>query len=1040
MNLGHWNCRSFGPFARPEAVKFAREHDLAVIALCETRERFKRNEELSPDFWYYSSRARNGVGGCGFIVRKGLETQFSPISARCGQMITTLKGVKIGLMSIYAPTDISSRRVKSEFFKEVEYCYMSLTHICDHVLIADDWNCELGKDVEFTSEVRHSFSTENMSSDNGMRLVKLATRLRVRILNTYFPGKLVTRHSWSHPRSNLSSLKDMFLGDREFQEFVIVIKTLKSTSSDHRLVLMKVTEGLFNVRKRSRQSLRRGRRAVQKRQPERTVKRSSRPDFGGSKEERDELKSRCAAWWAEHGEGNPATLLNSLIRCQTEVFSTSAAINPAIPPSGRGENFAKWVTASLKNIHKRPKAAISEEVFARHCDVLFNRPSVSEELPVIRKRRDPVESLGALPTLEEVNEVIGNLRLGTAPGESGLCPEILVYGGWRIRRAIHEYFVSLWPKCRGGGGAPLPLEFRGARVIPIFKAGDKCDPSNYRTIFLLEVVGKLLFRLLNSRLEFLTEDSLWDSQNGFRKRRGTGHSALALTLLQERCIDVGAPLCAAFLDVSKAFDSLPRRLIMQVLSAIGVPEDLVYFYREVHTDVWCTIGTGSNRFLMGRGVRQGSPEGPSIFNIVYQHVLEEALSRVPELGIRLIGQGQFDKARVSGGAAITWIRLMMFADDCCLVSTDANALTRAINAVNEVGSDLGIRINPKKSQIVWLSGRGERPMPVTMGKETIPEVNETKYLGVWVGSEARATKTLGNAKVSIARAIEALNAVRPLLRRQDLTVGQRASVVCTYVLPSLWYGCESARLSKLMIREYERFLWRLKVLVWNWRPGRSRRRPREPPLMPRTAHKVLAIRRVCFLVNLVVNPSCVTTRDILLSKVEGRTRGGYSSAHFGRSIAADLAYITGQWEQPMLSLQLFIEVAREEKARITAEVELKAKSPPLTELWEAKRRQLVHAKLSRKVKTTLGDLWALGTEYRASKSSVKRPQTLQCRNVNCLRKFACEKERARHYRGDHQPSGRQPGTGEVKCPFKDCYRVFSVANNRLSRHLTFHKQ
>ena len=75
-----------------------------------------------------------------------------------------------------------------------------------------------------------------------------------------------------------------------------------------------------------------------------------------------------------------------------------------------------------------------------------------------------------------------------------------------------------------------------------------------------------------------------------------------------------------------------------------------------------------------------------------------------------------------------------------------------------------------------------------------------------MGSEARATKTLGNAKVSIARAIEALNAVRPLLRRQNLTVEQRASIVSTHVLPALWYGCESARLNRLMIREYERYL------------------------------------------------------------------------------------------------------------------------------------------------------------------------------------------------------------------------------------------
>ena len=47
--------------------------------------------------------------------------------------------------------------------------------VCDHVLMAEDWNCGLGKDLENSIEVRHSFSFANESSDNGVRLVKLAS-------------------------------------------------------------------------------------------------------------------------------------------------------------------------------------------------------------------------------------------------------------------------------------------------------------------------------------------------------------------------------------------------------------------------------------------------------------------------------------------------------------------------------------------------------------------------------------------------------------------------------------------------------------------------------------------------------------------------------------------------------------------------------------------------------------------------------------------------------------------------------------------------
>ena len=40
--------------------------------------------------------------------------------------------------------------------------------------------------------------------------------------------------------------------------------------------------------------------------------------------------------------------------------------------------------------------------------------------------------------------------------------------------------------------------------------------------------------------------------------------------------------------------------------------------------------------------------------------------------------------------------------------------------------------NPRKSLTVWLLGRPEQPILVSLGEECIPEVHEAKYLGVWI--------------------------------------------------------------------------------------------------------------------------------------------------------------------------------------------------------------------------------------------------------------------------------------------------------------------
>ena len=61
--------------------------------------------------------------------------------------------------------------------------------------------------------------------------------------------------------------------------------------------------------------------------------------------------------------------------------------------------------------------------------------------------------------------------------------------------------------------------------------------------------------------------------------------------------------------------SLPRgSLILQTLESIGVPDELIYFYKEVNNLVECTIGDSDHSYLMGKGVGQWSPEGLVLFS------------------------------------------------------------------------------------------------------------------------------------------------------------------------------------------------------------------------------------------------------------------------------------------------------------------------------------------------------------------------------------------------------------------------------------------
>ena len=77
----------------------------------------------------------------------------------------------------------------------------------------------------------------------------------------------------------------------------------------------------------------------------------------------------------------------------------------------------------------------------------------------------------------------------------------------------------------------FPSEMKIAKVIPLFKNGNKSDFYNYRPISLLSQFSKLLEKIFNERLQqFLnTNNILSNSQYGFRAHMSTVHAALELT-------------------------------------------------------------------------------------------------------------------------------------------------------------------------------------------------------------------------------------------------------------------------------------------------------------------------------------------------------------------------------------------------------------------------------------------------------------------------------------------------------------------------------
>ncbi len=835
LKILYYNCRGLANDDR--LYLFEREVEKIrwdIIGISEVRRMGEKLLERKTGNYFYYYGTTKGYRGIGFYISKKLKdrvVQIRGISERIGLLKLKLDDrTKIVILQVYAPTASADEEENEKFYLELENTLRDNKEY--YVVIMGDFNAKIGGEEGPKVIGRYGLGKRN---EKGEKLMDFASKYGFKIANTFFRKKEKRKWTWMAPDGKTKNEIDhLLINDRSIVKNISILSHF-NFPSDHRIARCEL-----RIPKRAQYTNYSKKKAggkwvipISKRQEAegklkeilKTTNTGSNPynilvqglkdvtrEFGVkrkeektcdklSKETLDLIRRKNNLWRKK----------NKKLKEKIELTEIQKVVKRRVRQDLRKAEESKiqeileenW---SIKKVKKELSAGknIIMKMKDQEGRISYNQEEIIEIVTkfyenLYQRRGGPLQEQGwkrkeeeETPKIlkSEVAYVIKRLKNNKTPGPDEIENELLKGFGDILTPHLTKIFNEILTS------KVIPEQWNLAEIILVYKKGDKENVENYRPISLTSNICKVFMAILKNRMYNKLDFNQGIEQAGFRKGFSTVDNIFVLNQIIEKTNEFNLGIKMLSIDFHKAFDSVDHEYLKMSLRKQGLEEDYIHIIQNYYKNAKAriTLKNRGREFKVEKGVRQGDPLSPNLFNCILEEIFHNL--KWANKGLKINGE---------------YLNNLRYADDIIIFAKNITELEEMANELITECKKAGLKINGKKTKII---GRGEK-QNLIIDDQDIEEVEEIEYLGQTISFKDRSNKII---KQRIKKGWNNFWALKTIFKGK-ISLKAKIKILRSSTVPALTYGAQTWSLTKIQLEKmnttYRSMLRKLMGLKWD---------------------------------------------------------------------------------------------------------------------------------------------------------------------------------------------------------------------------------